>query len=84
MLERPLSPSVTLGESTESLGSGSSSRIVPVPEIVIAPSGNVAFVGSLNCRRIVSSFSSSVSPSTVTFTYWTSREKVSVPGVTAE
>ena len=59
----PLSPSVTLGEFTDSIGR-SSSRIVPVP--LPADDDTVAFVGLLNCTTTVSLDSYVVSPVTDT------------------
>ena len=58
----PLSPSVALGESTESDGAASSSVIVPVPVAVPI----TAFVGPLNRTATVSFGSSVVSPRTDT------------------
>ena len=60
----PLSPSVTLGELTDSDGKASSSRIVPVPDAVEM----LAFVGPLNCTTTVWCGSSVVSPRTCTVT----------------
>ena len=58
----PLSPSVTLGESIETVGAPSSSVIVPVPVAVPV----VAFAALLNVTTTVSSASSAVSPVTDT------------------
>ena len=60
----PLSPSVTLGESIDSVGASSSSVIVPVP--VPAVFDTAAFVGLLSSTTTVSFDSSSVSPVTDT------------------
>jgi hypothetical protein len=60
----PLSPSVTVTLFTDSVGSGSSSVIVPRP----SPSPIVAFVGLVRPSVRVSSASSSVSPTTGTMT----------------
>ena len=61
----PASPSATFGLSMESVGSASSSSMVPMPSKVLAPPGNVAFFG-VSSRTITVSFaSSSASPLTV-------------------
>ena len=75
----------------DSEGSGSSSRMtaavrMPALVIVVAPPRKTPFVGLLNCRTIVSSSSSRVSPIRETATRsltisWAA--KVTVPGVIA-
>ena len=77
----PLSPSVTLGESIDSVGRSSSSVIVPVPLTVEI----VAFAALLRVTTTVSFDSSSVSPVTDTLKVWlvVPAVKVSVPPVIA-
>ena len=79
----PLSPSVTLGESIDSVGASSSSVIVPVP--VPAVFDMAAFVGLLRDTTTVSFDSSRTSPSTDTSKVWlvVPAAKVSVPPVMA-
>ena len=60
----PLSPSVTLGESIDNVGTPSLSVIVPVP--VPAVVETAAFVGALSDTRTVSFDSSRTSPVTDT------------------
>ena len=77
----PLSPSVTLGESIDSVGAPSSSMIVPVPVAVAI----VAPVAPLRVTTTVSTDSSSVSPVTDTskVRLVVPAAKVSVPAVIA-
>ena len=77
----PLSPSVTLGESMDTVGVPSSSVIVPVPVAV----ETAAFAALLSVTTTVSSASSVVSPVTDTLKVWlvAPAAKVSVPPVTA-
>ena len=77
----PLSPSVTRGELTDSVGIPSLSVIVPVPLTVEI----VAFVAPLRVTTTVSFASSSVSPVTDTSKVWlvVPAVKVSVPPVIA-
>ena len=64
----PLSPSVTDGDDTDSVGGSSSSVIVPVATKDDTPPDRVAFDGLDNVSLTVSSISSVVSPVTVTAT----------------
>ena len=77
----PLSPSVTLGESIDSVGASSSSVIVPVPVAVEI----VASVALLRVTTMVSLTSSIASPVTDTSKVWlvVPAAKVSVPPVIA-
>ena len=77
----PLSPSVMLGASMDSVGASSSSLTVPVP----AASPRVALTGPLNVTATVSSASSVASPVTVTsrVRVVVPAAKVSVPAVSA-
>ena len=84
MFVEPLSPSVTVGELTESVGVvESSSRMVPVPLPAVADS--VAFVGLLRVTTTVSSDSLVPSPVTDTVIVWlvVPAANVSVPAVSA-
>ena len=79
----PGAPSVTRGESMDSVGASSSSVTVPVP--APAPGAMEAFTGALNVTATVSSGSSATSPMTVTsiVRLVSPAAKVSVPAASA-
>ena len=82
-VEDPPFPSITLGDVIDTIGTASSSAIVPVP--LAAPLASLAFVGLLNVTTTVSSGSSSASPVTKTpsVRLVVPAAKVSVPPVSA-